>query len=313
MSEDPLLVLVGPTAVGKTQLSLRLAAELDGEIVSADSMQVYKFMDIGTAKPTPKERRQIPHHLLDICLPNESFSVARYQRLAWDAIASIHRRGKLPILTGGTGLYVQAVVDGLNFPPRPYDKQYRAQLQAMAREEGPEAVHRLLQQVDPETASRLHPNNLRRVIRALEISHCTGRPMSEHLADEPRQKPPYDLYMYGLTRDRSELYQRINLRVDEMIQAGLVDEVKGLMEMRYAEGKTALQALGYKEILAYLQGVRTLEESIELLKRDTRRYAKRQLTWFRRDRRIRWFNLSEKTATQITTTISKEMSRLLAK
>lgn len=312
MSRLPLLVLVGPTAVGKTQLSLRLAEELDGEIVSADSMQVYKFMDIGTAKPTPEERRRIPHHLLDVCLPNESFSVARYQRLAWDAIANIHRRGRFPILTGGTGLYVQAVVDGLNFPPQPSDKQYRAKLQALAQEEGPEAVHRLLQRVDPETASRIHPNNLRRVVRALEICRCTGRPMSAHLKEEPRQKPPYDLHMYGLTRDRSELYERINRRVDEMIAAGLVAEVKVLVEMGFAEGKTALQALGYKEILAYLQGLLTFEEAVELLKRDTRRYAKRQLTWFRRDRRIRWFNLSEITVAQVITTITQDMLKALA-
>jgi tRNA dimethylallyltransferase len=298
--------------VGKTQLSLRLAEELDGEIVSADSMQVYKFMDIGTAKPTPEERRRIPHHLLDVCLPNESFSVARYQRLAWDAIANIHRRGRFPILTGGTGLYVQAVVDGLNFPPQPSDKQYRAKLQALAQEEGPEAVHRLLQRVDPETASRIHPNNLRRVVRALEICRCTGRPMSAHLKEEPRQKPPYDLHMYGLTRDRSELYERINRRVDEMIAAGLVAEVKVLVEMGFAEGKTALQALGYKEILAYLQGLLTFEEAVELLKRDTRRYAKRQLTWFRRDRRIRWFNLSEITVAQVITTITQDMLKALA-
>ncbi|NLN17443.1 MAG: tRNA (adenosine(37)-N6)-dimethylallyltransferase MiaA [Firmicutes bacterium] len=312
MSRLPLLVLVGPTAVGKTQLSLRLAEELDGEIVSADSMQVYKFMDIGTAKPTPEERRRIPHYLLDVCLPNESFSVARYQRLAWDAIANIHRRGRFPILTGGTGLYVQAVVDGLNFPPQPSDKQYRAKLQALAQEEGPEAVHRLLQRVDPETASRIHPNNLRRVVRALEICRCTGRPMSAHLKEEPRQKPPYDLHMYGLTRDRSELYERINRRVDEMIAAGLVAEVKVLVEMGFAEGKTALQALGYKEILAYLQGLLTFEEAVELLKRDTRRYAKRQLTWFRRDRRIRWFNLSEITVAQVITTITQDMLKALA-
>lgn len=298
--------------MGKTQLSLRLAEELDGEIVSADSMQVYKFMDIGTAKPTPEERRRIPHHLLDVCLPNESFSVARYQRLAWDAIANIHRRGRFPILTGGTGLYVQAVVDGLNFPPQPSDKQYRAKLQALAQEEGPEAVHRLLQRVDPETASRIHPNNLRRVVRALEICRCTGRPMSAHLKEEPRQKPPYDLHMYGLTRDRSELYERINRRVDEMIAAGLVAEVKVLVEMGFAEGKTALQALGYKEILAYLQGLLTFEEAVELLKRDTRRYAKRQLTWFRRDRRIRWFNLSEITVAQVITTITQDMLKALA-
>ena len=312
MSKVPLLVLVGPTAVGKTQVSLRLAEELDGEIVSADSMQVYKFMDIGTAKPTPEERRRIPHHLLDVCLPNEAFSVARYQRLAWDAIEDIHRRGRLPILTGGTGLYVQAVIDGLNFPPQPADKQYRAQLQAMANTEGAEAVHRLLQEIDPETAARLHPNNLRRVIRALEICRLTGRPMSAHLAEEPRRKPPYNLHMYGLTRDRSELYERINQRVDEMIAAGLLDEVEGLVKMGFAEGKTALQALGYKEILAYLRGLRTLDEAIDLLKRDTRRYAKRQLTWFRRDHRIRWFNLSETSVEQVIAAISQGMTKVLA-
>jgi tRNA dimethylallyltransferase len=302
------LVLVGPTAVGKTDLSLQLAKTLDGEIISADSMQIYRYMDIGTAKPSPQERQGIPHHLIDVCHPRESFSVAQYQELATEAIADCHRRGKLPILTGGTGLYIQAVVDGFNIPSAPANPALRQELEELARREGVEKVHRMLAEVDPERAAQLHPNNLRRVIRAIEVYQATGQRMGELEKMAGQNRPAYRLYMYGLTRERAELYARINRRVDVMLEAGLIDEVRSILDMGVPADATAMQGLGYKEIVGYLLGEYSLDEAIYMLKRDTRRYAKRQGTWFRRDTRLHWFNLTSTTAATVIAQICQRLA-----
>jgi len=290
--KKPLAVIVGPTAVGKSKIAIELALRLDGEVVTADSMQVYRGLDIGTDKPALGDRKGVPHHLVDVLDPDQRFNVAEYRKLAHDAIAMIHARGRLPILSGGTGLYVKAVLDEFLFPDEGADYDLRTRLEEEARLLGPQALHRRLAQIDPPTARRLHPNDVRRVIRAIEVYETTGRPLSEHLAEARAPSPRYRVAIVGLTRPRDVLYRRIEERVDRQIQEGLVDEVKRLME-RYGELPVARQALGYKEITAYLRGECSLERAIEILKRDTRRFAKRQFTWFRKDQRIRWFDLEE--------------------
>jgi len=290
--KKPLLVIVGPTAVGKTAFCIELAQRVPAEVVTADSMQVYRGMDIGTAKPTPAERRGVPHHCIDLVDPEEECNVADYRRHALEAIAAIHRRGKLPILSGGTGLYVRAVVDDFLFPDRGADWELRRRLEEEAQRLGRAALHARLKEVDPETAARLHPNDLRRVVRALEVYERTGRPLSEHLKEARGKESMFDLLMFGLTRPREELYERINRRVLEQIEAGLVDEVAALMRRGLDEDDVAMQGLGYKEIIGYLKGRMSLEEAIRVLQRDTRHYARRQLTWFRADKRIQWLDLS---------------------
>lgn len=291
-NQGPLVVIVGPTAVGKSEIAIELALVLDGEVVTADSMQVYRGLDIGTAKPSLEERRGIPHHLIDICEPNERFNVARYRDLAHETIADIHRRGKMPILAGGTGLYVKAVLDDFLFPDQGADYELRQSLERMAEEKGPIVLHQRLEAIDPPTAARLHPNDIRRVIRAIEVYETTNKPLSEHLKDAATKKPRYETVMVGLTRPRESLYRRIEKRVDQQIEDGLIDEVKGLLN-RYGDLPVAQQALGYKEIAAYLKGECTLDEAIATLKRDTRHFAKRQFTWFKRDKRIAWIDLEE--------------------
>jgi len=288
----PLLVVVGPTAVGKTAFCVLLGQRLRAEVVTADSMQVYKGMDIGTAKPSFAERGGVPHHCLDLVEPGEPFNVADYRRHAHAAIAAIHARGRLPILTGGTGLYVRAVVDDFLFPDRGADWELRRRLEQEAERVGRAALHARLAQVDPETAARLHPNDLRRVVRALEVYERTGRPLSEHLRAARTREPQFDLLMYGLTRPREELYARINRRVEEQIRQGLVYEVQALMARGLDEDDVAMQGLGYKEIIGYLKGRYSLEEAIRILQRDTRHYARRQLIWFKADPRIQWLDVS---------------------
>lgn len=294
MSEKkPLLVIVGPTAVGKTAFCIDLAQKVPAEIVTADSMQVYRGMDIGTAKPTEEERRGVPHHGIDLVDPEEECNVADYRRHALEAIAAIHERGRLPILSGGTGLYIRAVVDEFLFPERGADWEFRRRLEEEAERLGRPAIHARLQQVDPETAARLHPNDLRRVVRALEVYERTGRPLSEHLREARGKESPFDTLMFGLTRPREELYARINDRVHDQIRAGLVDEVARLLERGLDEDDVSMKGLGYKEIIAYLKGRVSLEEAITMLQRDTRHYARRQMTWFRADKRIQWLDLTE--------------------
>ena len=290
MTKQAILVIVGPTAVGKTQLSLELAQELTGEIVSADSMQVYRGMNIGTAKPTTAEQQLVPHHLIDIRDPDQLFNAADFVSLAELAIKDIASRGKVPIVSGGTGLYIDALVDGFLFPDSKADPKLRRELRIRASKE-PEALYKELERVDPQSAKRLHPNDLRRIVRALEVYYRTGEPISALQQKAAQAEKPYDPLFIGLTRNRPELYERINQRVDQMLTQGLVEEVKQLIE-HYPHQPTALQALGYKEIVWYLKGNMSLEEAVEILKRDTRRYAKRQLSWFRRNTRIHWFNLS---------------------
>jgi len=286
----PLLALVGPTAVGKTELSLKIAEKFGCEIISGDSMQVYRGMDIGTAKLPPAERRGIVHHLIDVRDPNDPFSVADFQAECVRLIPQIRSRGKLPFLVGGTGLYVEAVCYGYRFQEGGGDERFRERMAQLAQERGPQALYERLAAVDPAAAARLHPNDGRRIVRALEIYETTGRPMSE-LQSQRRgddKASPYRLCLIGLTMDRAELYRRIDARVDRMLEDGLVEEVERLLAEGLSPRASSMQALGYKEIAAYLTGAIGYEEAVAMLKRDTRHFAKRQLSWFRRMKELIW-------------------------
>ncbi|HXF61488.1 MAG TPA: tRNA (adenosine(37)-N6)-dimethylallyltransferase MiaA [Caldilineaceae bacterium] len=288
--KKPLIVLLGPTAVGKTSLSLALAERFQGEIVSADSRQLYRGMDIGTAKPTPDEQARIPHHLIDLCDPDRPLTLAEYQRLAYAAIDAIHQRGRLPFLVGGTALYVRAVVEGLRIPEAPPDPALRAALEAQLAAEGREALFRRLQTVDPATAATIDRNNPRRLLRALEIVLTTGRSKVELEGAAP---PPYALLQIGLDRPRPSLYARIDQRVEAMIAEGLVEETQRLLEAGYAPTLPAMTSIGYREITAYLRGEMTLEAAVARIKTETHRYVRHQATWFRRMPNVLWFNLDE--------------------
>lgn len=283
----PLLVVCGPTASGKTGLAIDLALSFGGEIVSADSMQIYRDMNIGTAKPTPEEMRGIPHHLLDFLAPGERFSVAQYVEKAKEAVADIAARGRLPILCGGTGLYIDSLTRNVQFAEIREDLPLRQELRELAAEQGNDAVWRLLEGCDPSLAAKLHPNNLGRVIRGIEVHRVTGIPLSEWQRRSLLVPPEYDLCMLGLDyRSRAALYDRIDRRVELMLRQGLREEARVLYDAGLAG--TAGQAIGYKEFFACFRGEQSTEEAVDTLKRETRRYAKRQLTWFRRDGRIRW-------------------------
>ncbi len=301
-----LLVIVGPTAVGKTEIAIKVAQRLDGEIISADSMQIYRGMNIGTAKPTLEEQAGILHHMIDIVDPGEPFSVADYQKMAREKIKEVADRGRLPILAGGTGLYVRAVIDPYNFIPANTDWDLRSRLRQQARELGLEALYNRLSEVDPVAAERIHPNDERRIIRALEVYQTTGQPLSFWEQQPDEQRPIYDLIMIGLHRPRPELYDRINRRVDLMLEHGLLEEAQNLLAQGLDEKFIANQAIGYKEFFAYLRGEESLAEATEKLKQGTRRYAKRQLTWFRADRRIHWVQVGEnRTAVELVNEILK--------
>lgn len=304
----PILVVCGPTASGKTGLAVELALRRNGEVVSADSMQIYRHMDIGTAKPTAGERRGVPHHLMGFLERSERFSVADYVSVAGEAIRDIHNRGRLPIVAGGTGLYISSLVDNIAFQELEGDPALRAELEAVARERGNEALWTMLRDCDPVLAERLHPNNRGRVIRAIEVTRLTGVPMSEHQRRARETESPYKATILGLTcSDRTLLYERIDRRVDEMLANGLVEEAKALLE-RFS--LTAGQAIGYKELVPYFEGKITLEEAVGDIKRETRRYAKRQLTWFRRDERVRWINVDQFDSVM---ELADEAERLLGK
>jgi tRNA dimethylallyltransferase len=290
MNKIPLVVIAGPTAAGKTDLAIQAAKRLDGEIVSADSMQIYRHMNIGTAKPTIEERQGVPHHMIDIAEPDEEYNAALYQKDAGEAIRETAERGKLPILAGGTGLYVNSILYPMNFTDAVEDQDYRSYLNGLLETQGNQHVHSLLNEVDPDTAARLHPNDTRRIIRAMEVYHVTGKTMMEYRQGFRDMEPVYDLMLYGLTMERQKLYNRINLRVDIMVETGLADEVRGLLDMGYNKDLVSMQGLGYKEIVPYLEGRRSLEETTEILKMETRRFAKRQMTWFRRESRIQWLD-----------------------
>lgn len=277
----PLIIIAGPTGVGKTGVAMEIAERIGGEIVGADSMQIYRYMDLGTAKPTAEEQARVPHHLIDIRNPDEDYSAADYARDAAAVIRDIHTRGKKPLLVGGTGLYIQAVLQGI-FEGPDRDETFRAKMRALAEERGNVAVYQELQQVDPQTAKRLHPNDLVRVIRALEVFHLTGASISVQQAIATTSIEQYASCFLVLTAPREQLYARINTRVDQMMAAGLVDEVRGLLRRGYHAGLNPMKSLGYKEIGEYLTGKYDLHSAVTLIKRNTRRYAKRQLTWFRK-------------------------------
>ncbi|AZN41988.1 tRNA (adenosine(37)-N6)-dimethylallyltransferase MiaA [Paenibacillus albus] len=287
-----LLVLIGPTAVGKTRMSLDIAKAWNAEIISGDSIQVYKGMDIGSAKIKPEEREDIPHHLIDICEPEHPFSVAEFQERCASLIPEIASRGKLPFIVGGTGLYVESVAYGYDFADVGGDEGYREEMRLYALAHGAEALHDRLRAVDRAAAERLHPNDQRRVIRALEVHHLTGSTVSEQLEGQKKESP-FELCIIGLTMDRAVLYERINHRVDAMIEEGLVEEVRGLLARGVPSNAVSMHGLGYKEIVLYLEGHLTLPEAVEMLKRDTRRFAKRQLSWFRHMKDIHWLDSSE--------------------
>lgn len=279
------VVLTGPTASGKSEIALKAAFGRPVEIVSADSMQVYRYMDIGTAKPTPQERRMVRHHLIDVCDPDQRFTVSQYQRLASQAIEEILARGHLPLIVGGTGFYIDALLQSFDLPEESSDGELRSMLAQRAANEGGHVLYRELLEVDPESGARIHPNDTRRIIRALEVYYTTGRPMSALMR---KGEPRYSAVMLALDVDREVLYKRINERVDRQVADGLISEVAWLLE-RYGDRlTTARQALGYKEIIEYLEGRVSIDEALDTLKRNTRRYAKRQLTWFRRYSDLRW-------------------------
>ncbi|MBN8199683.1 MULTISPECIES: tRNA (adenosine(37)-N6)-dimethylallyltransferase MiaA [Bacillaceae] len=292
MSEkEKLAVLIGPTAVGKTKLSILLAKRFNAEIISGDSMQIYKSMDIGTAKIKEEEMEGIPHHLIDIKNPEDPFSAAEFQELVRSRITEITSRGKLPMIVGGTGLYIQSVIYDYQFSDAPSDEEFRKTLEERDEREGKDALFKELLAIDPESAEKIHPNNIRRVIRALEIYHCTGKTMSQY---QENQDPEllYDTALIGLTMDRETLYERINLRVEIMMKEGLLEEVRSLYDQGLKDCQS-IQAIGYKELYQYFNGRVSLEDAVGNLKQNSRRYAKRQLTWFRNKMNVEWFDMSD--------------------
>lgn len=291
MQEDrklPLVVLTGPTAVGKTALSVGLAKAVNGEIISADSMQVYRHMDIGSAKVTRQEMDGVPHHLIDVLEPEEEFNVVLFQKLAKEAIAEICSRNRVPILVGGTGFYIQSVLYDIDFTETKEDTSYRRELEALAEAEGPGRLHDMLRSVDEKAAEQIHPNNVKRVIRALEFYAQTRERISAHNDMQRQKESAYRSRYFVLTDDRERIYERIDLRVDKMLQDGLLSEVEALRARGLTRDMVSMQGLGYKEILAYLEGEYDLERAVYLIKRDTRHFAKRQLTWFKREKNVIW-------------------------
>lgn len=294
MNRQKLIILTGPTAVGKTELSIRLAKEIGGEIISADSMQVYRGMDIGTAKITKKEMQGIKHHLLDCFEPDEEFNVAIFQEMARKAITDITSRGFIPILTGGTAFYIQALLYGIDFNEEEHDDSYRNSLYEIGvDEEGKKKLHAMLSEIDKAYADTVHYNNVKRVVRALEYQHFTGRKFSEYNEEQKKRPAEYDFCYFVLNDDRAHLYERINKRVDIMVEDGLLNEVKALKEKGYRDDLVSMQGVGYKEVLNYLNGTMSFEESVELIKKNTRHFAKRQLTWFRKEEEVIWVNKSD--------------------
>lgn len=286
----PLIILTGPTAVGKTAASIGLAKAVEGEIISADSMQVYRGMDIGSAKISRKEMDGVRHYLVDVLEPEEEFNVVKFQRLARQAAEEIYSRNKIPIVVGGTGFYIQALLYDIDFTENDGDISLRQELEKTAEEKGPEYLHQLLQEVDPQAARDLHPNNIKRVIRALEFYRQTGQKISEHNRKERAKESPYRYAYFVLTDDRARLYNRIDRRVDAMMEAGLLEEVRSLRDRGVKRTCTSMQGLGYKELYACLEGECSLDEAVRIIKRDTRHFAKRQLTWFRRERDVIWLD-----------------------
>lgn len=292
-TKKPLVILTGPTAVGKTALSIMLAKAIGGEIISADSMQVYRYMDIGTAKIKPEETEGVPHHLIDVLNPTEDFNVTAFQTMAKQAINEIYSRGRIPIVTGGTGFYIQSLLYDIQFTEEKNDMAYRRKLESVAARDGADILHKMLAAVDEQSARDIHANNVKRVIRALEYYHQTGEKISVHNQEQRQRISPYDFRYFVLNMDRPLLYQRIDKRVDLMIAAGLEDEVRWLLNHGYHTDLVSMQGIGYKEMCDYINGNCTREEAIYTIKRDTRHFAKRQLTWFRREKDVRWVNYED--------------------
>ncbi len=287
-TKRPLVILTGPTAVGKTALSIALAKAIGGEIISADSMQVYRHMDIGSAKITPEEMEGIPHYLIDVLEPDQEFNVVVFQELAKQAAAEIYSRGHIPIVAGGTGFYIQALVYDIDFTENDEDTAFRRTLEEQAKREGAEALYERLRAVDPESCESIHAHNIKRVIRAIEFYEKTGKKISEHNREQRQNDSPYNFAYFVLNDDREQIYERINVRVDLMMAQGLVEEVRALRESGCRKEMVSMQGLGYKELLSYLEGETSMEEAVYLIKRDTRHFAKRQLTWFRREKEVIW-------------------------
>lgn len=288
--KKPLVILTGPTAVGKTALSIALAKAIGGEIISADSMQVYRHMDIGSAKITSEEMAGVPHHLIDVLEPAQEFNVVVFQKLAKQAAGEIYSRGHIPILVGGTGFYIQALLYDIDFTENDEDTALRQSLEEQARREGPEALYERLRTVDPESCESIHAHNIKRVVRAIEFYEKTGKKISEHNREQRQNASPYNFAYFVLTDNRDRIYQRINERVDLMMAHGLVEEVRALRESGCHRDMVSMQGLGYKEILSALEGEISMEEAVYLIKRDTRHFAKRQLTWFRREKEVTWID-----------------------
>ena len=305
MSKQPLVILTGPTAVGKTGLSVRVAREIGAEIISADSMQVYKYMDIGSAKVTPEEMGGVPHHLIDCFLPDDEFNVVRFKQEADRAIADILARGRIPMLVGGTGFYIQAVLKNIDFTETVEDAEYRREMTEYARAHGNRALHELLREKDPEAAAQIHENNVRKIIRALEFARSTGDRISDHNAAEREKESPYNSAYFVLERDRRTLYDRIDRRVDIMMENGLLEEVRRLRDMGYPPELPSMQGLGYKQLLKYLAGEYTLEQAVTAIKTETRHYAKKQITWFKREKDVIYLDADNSTEDMLSENIKK--------
>ena len=315
--KKPLIVLTGPTAVGKTKLSIALAKAVNGEIISADSMQVYRYMDVGSAKITPDEMDGVPHHLVDVLDPTEDFNIVLFQQLAKKSMEEIYSKGRIPILVGGTGFYIQAITRDIDFTQSEQDDSYRKELEALAAEKGSSFLHDMLASVDPKSAEDIHENNVKRVIRALEFYKQNGTRISEHNEEQKEHVSPYNLAYFVLNAPRPLLYERIDARVDEMLKNGLVEEVKDLQRMGCHREMVSMQGLGYKEILSWLGGEYPYEEAIRILKRDTRHFAKRQLTWFRREGEVTWvdkdkFDYNDSRVLDYMLTVCREKGILLS-
>lgn len=290
MSKKPMVILTGPTAVGKTELSIKLAKAINGAIISADSMQIYKYMDIGSAKITPREMQGIKHYLVDELMPEDDFNIYRFKQMAQEALEEIYSEGKLPIIVGGTGFYIQGLLYDIDFTKQDVDMSYRHKLQKFADENGAHALHELLKDIDPVSYETIHENNIKRVIRALEYYEQNNEPISKHNEQERTKESPYNFAYFVLNDMRQNLYNRIDKRVDIMMEEGLLDEIQKLKNMGYTKDMVSMQGIGYKEMLRYLDGEYSLEDAVEKVKQESRRFAKRQLTWFRREKEVIWID-----------------------